>query len=866
MDHPLTSGEAKERFIKYGPNVLKEIHKSGIKEILLRQIKSNYLVYVLLLASIVSFIVHHITTGIAILVVIAFMILFGFIQEYKAEKAIEALKSLLAPTITVIRDNKEVTLLTKELVPDDFILLKTGDIIPADCNIIEQNNLEVDESALTGESVPVLKKTPSKEIKDENKIFMGTSIVNGKCKAVITHTGMNTSFGKIAYRISTIEKQLPLQKKVNHLTTTMASIAVILSIFAGTILVLQAPELTREVFYGILVTIIALSVSAFPESFPVVLTIALASGARNMAKQNAIVNRMSSIESIGSVTTICTDKTGTITQGEMTARKVYTNNSTFSVSGSGYSKQGEIAFHNKKADLKQEKSLKKLLEACVLCNDSKIKLNPKDEFEINGSPTESSLMVLAYKAELFKESLSFENPKLDEIPFSSERKFTSTLHKTKRGTTQFFVGALEKVLTKCSYELIDNEKVKLSPQRLEEIFEKNTEFAKKGLRVISFAFKENNLKLEHSEFIFLGLVGINDPPRQEVKDSIKACKKAGIDVKMLTGDNQHTASAIAKEVGLNGKSLTGEDLDNLTDKELTVKLKDHDVFARINPEHKLRIVKLLQDKKEIVAMTGDGINDAPALKEADVGIAMGIRGTAVTREVSDIVLKDDNFATIVSAIEHGRTIFNNIRKFAGYQFSCNSAELFTIVVGVILQFPLPLLALQILFVNLITDNMPSVTLAFNPKSSDVMNVKPKNPESNILNKHILILIILFGATIGTGVLFSFKQGLAFSLDTARTMALTTLIIFEVFSAYNFRSFRKSIFKTKILKNKWLVLASLGSITALMLVIYTPLNNVFGTTGLPLNLLGLSALIALSIIFVAEIVKKAYGKKAKVFYN
>ncbi|MBS3141382.1 HAD-IC family P-type ATPase [Candidatus Woesearchaeota archaeon] len=862
----LTSGEAKEKLLKYGLNEIKEVHTVSKKEILLRQVKGNYLILLLFLASVVSFLVSEIITSIVIIINIIFMILFGFFQEYKAEKAIAALKNLLTPTVLALRNNKETTVDVKELVPDDIIFLRDGSVIPADCIILVQKELEVNEAVLTGESLPVQKTALQKEITNKNLIYMGTHVVNGKCTAKVLHTGMNTKYGKIAYEISTIEKDIPLKHKVNKLATIMAVIAVSLSIVTGLLLLIQATVITKEILVGILLVVISLTVSCFPEGFPIVLTIALAAGTNAMAKKNAIVNRMSSVEAMGSVTVIATDKTGTITKGEMTATKIFVNDQLIDVSGSGYSKDGKFFIDKKEISPHSNYDLNRLLKAVTLCNDASIALNSNNSFEIHGSPTEASLLVLSSKANFSKDFLYHHSPKIDEILFTSEKKFMSTLHKTKTGTVQFYKGAFEKVIEKCSFYAKDKRKISLTPELKKSLHKQNEALGKQGLRVLAIAYKENVNNIEDSNFIFLGLVALSDPPREEVKDSLLICQKAGIRVIMLTGDNEHTAAAIASQIGLTGKTINGDELTTLNDEELAIKLKDTCVFARINPEHKLRIVRLLKNQGETVAMTGDGINDAPALKEADVGIAMGIKGTDVSREVSDIVLKDDNFSSIVSAIEGGRTIFSNIRKFTTYYFSCNYAELFIIVIALILGFPLPLLALQILFMNMVTDDLPALTLAFNPKSSDVMEIKPRPARSNILNKHLLFLIIILGTVMGIGSLIAFNHGLSYGLDYARTMAFFTLIFFQVFNAFSFRSFRKTIFHIDIFKNKWLLGASLISISSLFIISYTPLNKIFGVIPLAFTHWFYPILMALSIIIIADIIKLIYGKKSYLFYN
>lgn len=861
----LTQKQAKKELEEYGYNELKEILKISPLKILLRQIKNNFVVYLLFAAMIISFFVGKSVTAYTILAVIILVVSMGFFQEYKAEKAIAALKKMIMPISIVIRDGEEIEISSREIVPGDIIILRTGEKIPADCFILEAKELRVNEAVLTGESQEIKKfeLKSEKDYKKENQIFMGTLIVNGRCIAKVLHTGMNTEFGKIAGMISTAEKELPLQKKVNSITKYMVSIALIVSILTGFVMLIRNTPLSYALFIDVLIVVIALSVSAFPEGFPVVLMSTLASGAYRMAQKNAIVNRMSIIETLGETTVICSDKTGTITKGEMTIKKILCDNKVFEITGAGYEATGDFLLNSKKINVQKNNSLKLLLKAGVLCNDSKIERKGTDkEYIIKGTPTEAALLIASAKAGIFKEDLSFTRK--EEIPFSSERKIMSVACKEKSENYIYSKGALEVLLKNCKFIQRENGIFTLLERDRKLIMKINKELTSKSFRTLAIAYKKsrfNNKDSFEKELVFLGLVGMEDPPREEVKEALNLCYIAGINVKMITGDNKETAIAIAKQINLNkGDIIEGEELDKLTDNELVKIVRNTVIFARVRPEHKLRIVKALKENGEIVTMTGDGVNDAPALKEAHIGVAMGVGGTDVTREVADLTLKDDNFATIISAIKEGRTIFNNIQKFVTYQLSCNYAELLIIFLGILLGLPLPLLALQILFMNLVTDNLPAITLGFNPSSQDVMEAKPRK-KSHILDKKLISLIIIAGTIMGLitlGVFYFTLNILKQEIIVARTTALVTLIFFEIANAFNFRSFRKKVLNRSPFTNKYLIYASLISLLATFLIIYTPLNKVFETAPISLFNLLIALVASFIIIFVFDIMKLKKG--------
>jgi Ca2+-transporting ATPase len=867
----LTEKEAKKNLDKYGFNEIKEIGKISPLQILIRQVKSNFIIYLLLVAMILSFFVGKSITAYVILAVILAVILTGFFQEYKAEKAVEKLKEMIMPVSIVIRDGVQKEILTKEIVPEDILILRTGEKIPADCIILSDKNLLVNEAVLTGESDELSKSTaknlnnPSKD----NLLFAGSFIVDGKCVAKVIHTGMDTKFGKIASLISGAEKELPLQKKVNSISKYMATIGIIMAVLTGLAILMQS-EITNELLVEILILTIAIAVSAFPEGFPVVLITTLSAGAYRMAQKNAIVNRMSIIETLGETTIICTDKTGTITKGEMTVRKIFLNNNLIEVTGEGYEGNGEFLLNKKKLIPSSYKPLNIFLKTAVNCNDANIKRTREDKiFHISGAPTEAALLVMSSKANVYSEDF---NERIDEIPFSSERKMMSVLCKEENKKFIYTKGALEFILKKCKYIQREDGVFRLLERDKQRILNEKKNMASDSLRTLSFAYKETNSKnlkdSDEEDLIFLGIVGMEDPPRKGVKEALIHCERAGIKIKMITGDDKETAISIAKQIGLkSGKVVDGSEIDELSDKDFFKIVRQAVIFSRVKPEHKLRIVHALKEHGEIITMTGDGVNDAPALKEAHIGVAMGKNGTDVSKSVADLTLKDDNFVTLVDAIKEGRTIFNNIRKFVTYQLSCNYAELMILFVGVLLvpvfgwPFPL-LLALQILFMNIVTDNLPAITLGLNHSSEDIMEEKPRK-NTNILNKRLFLTLIIAGTLMAVFVLSTFYftfNILGQTTKDARTTALLALIVLEIAGAFNFRSFRKTTLNRSPLVNPYLAIASLISLIATFLIIYTPLNKIFETIPLPLLDWIIALGFGLLLILIFDIFKKINNKK------
>ncbi|MBL7051569.1 MAG: calcium-translocating P-type ATPase, SERCA-type [Nanoarchaeota archaeon] len=797
----LSALEAKKRLKEYGLNKIGKERKIPILKIALNQL-NDPLLWILFFAIIVSLVIQHYIDAFVILAIVLFNAIFGFFQEFKAEKAIEHLRTLQESKTEVLRNNKILVINSTELVPGDIILLEEGDKVPADARLFEVVDLKVDEASLTGESNPVTKTikiiNKAKALGDQtNMVFTGTIVVSGRGKAIVVNTGTKTELGKIAHEIETIEEEItPLQKRLKEIGKW-------LTIFVTAICILI---FTLGIARGFLISdmflmAISLAVAAIPEGLPAVVTITLALGLKKMLKRKALIRKLRSVETLGSVTVICSDKTGTLTKNEMTVTKIFANKKEYDVTGIGYSVLGKILFKKKESS----KELTKLLTVSTTCNNATIEI---------GDPTERALKVLAEKINI--KAID----RVSEVPFSSDSKFMSVTDKNK---IQYMKGALEVVLKKCSYIEINGKKRKLTAKDKKEIFAKNAELSKEALRVLAIAYGKKNL-------IFLGLVGMIDPPREEVKQSIALCKDAGIRAVMITGDHKLTAEAVAKEVGIQGDSLEGIELDGLSDKQLRKLVKTVSIYSRVNSLHKARILKSLQSNGEIVAMTGDGVNDAPAIKQSNVGIAMNIKGTEITKDVSDLILLDDNFATIVAAVEEGRTIYNNIKKFVKYLLAANFGEIAIITLPILFGFPLPMLPVQILWINLVTDSFPALALGADPANPNIMKKKPRNPnESFFVNTKTFMFFATIISTLVTLGIFLYYLNQEASLDTARTVAFTTLIMFELFLVFSCRSDTSSLFKLK--NNIYLIGAVFLSLILHLLLIYTPLSVYFSLTAL-----------------------------------
>jgi len=872
----LSNKEAARRLQEFGYNELVEGKRITALQILLNQFKDIFVI-ILLIAIFLCVIVGEGIDAITISAIVILNAIVGFSQEYKSEKAMEAMKKLTAPRARVIRDGKELVIPAREVVPGDIVVLEAGDRVPADGRLLEVSELKTNEAVLTGESTSIEKSvevlSPETPVADrKNMVFMGTYLTYGRGKAVITSTGMNTEFGKIAEMVQAVEEEEPpLKIKLAKFATKLGKIIVIICAIIFFI------EFLRDLlFHGFsLQTVsdaflisIALAVSAVPEGLPAITTVTLALGARELAKRNALIRRLASVETLGSTTVICSDKTGTLTKGEMTVRKIYVNNKVIEVSGTGYEPKGEFRQSGEKIDPKNHQGLESLLKIGVLCNNSGY-----DGKNIIGDPTEAALLVVAAKAEMWREQLEKGYPRLKEFPFSSERKRMTTIHKTPEDKTVALIkGAPEVVLERCTHLIEDGEIKKLTSRKKKRILEMNEKMASDALRVLGMAFKEvseNFEKLSETEvesgLIFVGLVGMIDPPREEVKDAVRKCEEAGIKTVMITGDHKLTAVAIAKELGMFKSSLvlTGKELDAMSDDDFEKIVEKVDVYARVSPEHKIRIVSALKKRGHIVAMTGDGVNDAPAVKNADIGIAMGITGTDVTREAADMVLADDNFATIVNAVEGGRTIYDNIRKFVFFLIRCNFDELaviatFAFIFGADL---LPLTAPMILWINLVTDGGPALALSMDPPVEDPMKKPPRNPKEGILHGRLFAILVSFTMQyLGTTLLFCgalFWAGIP--LEKARTMAFMQAALRELIIVWNCRSEKKNAFEVSFLSNKYLLVAVLASIALTVSLCYVPLLQVmFETT--PLTLYDWIPVLGIALSGFLLLPKWLYGRK------
>ncbi len=836
----LDQGEAKTRLEKYGPNVLTEEEKTTPFKIFLEQFK-NFLILILIAAVVVSAAIGEVFDAGVIFAIVVACAGLGFIQEYRSEKAIQALKKMAAPTAKVLRDGKEEEIPATEVIPGDIILLATGDRVPADARVIEAANLTTDESSLTGESVPVQKTTEpihqgEVAVGDRtNMVFSATVVTYGRGKTVVAATGMGTEFGRIAGMIQGVEeKKTPLEERLDHigkwlgiLCLTVVAVVFVLEIF------LRGADLLEMFIWSV-----SLAVAAVPEALPAVVTGSLAIGVQRMARNNAIVRRLPAVETLGCTSVICSDKTGTLTKNEMTVRKIYTHGSVIEVTGVGFEPRGEFLRDGNPSDPKGETGLELLLKAIALCNDSKL-VRSNEGWSIRGDPTEGALLVVAQKGRIDAEQLRATHSRIDEIPFESDRKRMTVICRGEREELVAWVkGAPETILSQSTHMVRDGRVEPLSEEEKKAILAANEEFASDALRVLGAAYRDlhepmGEYTAENTEkgLTFLGLMGMIDPPREEVRDAMASCVAAGIRPVMITGDHKLTAMAVARELGQldnealqAGKTmaLSGVELDRLSDEEFEGVVEDIVVYARVSPEHKLRIVNAWQKRGEVVAMTGDGVNDAPALKQADIGVAMGITGTDVTKEASDMTLTDDNFATIVRAIEEGRGIYENIKKYLVFLLRCNVGEILILGLTGLLGLPLPLIALQILWVNLTTDGLPALALGVDPSDPDLMERPPRNPKESVFTKKVQWYIGALAVNMFVGLLPVFcwywkSEGLV----KARTMVLVTIILFEMFNAFNSRSERHSIFKLGWFSNKWLVWAVLSSLFLMVLVLYVP---------------------------------------------
>ena len=867
-ENGLTREQAKKRLIEFGLNKISKKKKTSQIFIFLKQFNSP-LIYILFVAMIISFIFHHLIDAYVILAVVLINGAIGFVQERKAERAIDALQRLIISYAKVYRNNQIMKIPSKEVVPGDIIFLEEGDKVPADAYIFEMKNFRTQESSLTGESFPQEKNlkvlSESTTLPDRtNMVFMSTLVVSGEAKAIVVATANKTEIGQVAESIQEIvQPKMHFNEKVNQLAVQMA-------IFAGigaVIIFLIGFFINKLEFFDIFLFTIASLVSGIPEGLPAVLIIVLAIGARRMAKRNAVIRHLPAVETLGVATIIATDKTGTLTQNSITVEKIITSEGEFSVTGNGWLPVGRFFYNKTPINPLKDSVLKKLLFISTLCNKGNL-LRKDGEYEITGDPTEVALLVLGKKAGLDKQRL--DEKVIDDFAFSSDLKFRASLVKSPSNKKHLcVVGAFETVLKNSSYFIESNKKLKLNNKTREEFLAKAEKLAKKGMRVLALAYKDlpnyadSASKDLVNNLIFVGLVGMKDPPRPEIKQAIEKAKNAGIRIIMKTGDHKETAIAIAKEIGLvKGKvqALTEKDLTKLSEEEFKEAVKNINIFARVTPKMKSKIIKTLQEQGEIVAMTGDGVNDAPALKGADIGIAMGIIGTDVARESSEMILTDDNFASIVSAVEEGRIVFRNVRQTSFFLITTNVAEHVTIVASLAMGLPLPMLPIQILYMNLVTGGVVDVTLAMEPGHHDVLNEPPKDKNERILNKELIPLLLLMSGLMVIGTIPLFMHFLP-DIDKARTVAFVSMSMFQLFNVFNMRSLKKSLFKIGIFSNKWLTWGLIVSFLAMLGTIYLPwIKDIFQFVPLSMAEFGLITLIASSVFVVGEIYKLVRYRK------
>ncbi|MGM7720316.1 calcium-translocating P-type ATPase, SERCA-type [Metabacillus sp. Hm71] len=858
-DLGLTSKEVQKREQKFGYNELKEADRPSAIIVFLSQFK-DFMVLVLLAATLISGLLGEYIDAIAIIAIVIVNGVLGFFQERKAERSLEALKELSAPQVMALRDGEWMRILSKELVPGDVVKFTSGDRIGADMRLIEAKSLEVEESALTGESLPVQKSTQPIAGKEvgigdlTNMVFMGTLVTRGSGVGIVVGTGMNTAMGQIADLLQNAETmETPLQRRLEQLGKILIVVALFLTVLVVGIGVLQGHDL-----YNMFLAGVSLAVAAIPEGLPAIVTVALSLGVQRMIKQKSIVRKLPAVETLGCASVICSDKTGTMTQNKMTVTHVWSGERQWNVSGTGYHPHGEFLYHDRAVDVAKTKTLQQILTFGALCNSASI-IEKEGDYRLDGDPTEGALLVAAMKAGLYKEILMRNFEVIEEFPFDSARKMMSVIIKDKAGKRFVVTKGAPDVLLGLSKDILWNEK----QERLNRDYEAKVKtaieaLASQALRTIAIAFKplqaadKINTSFEaEKDLVFIGLQGMIDPPRPEVKQAVKECRDAGIKTVMITGDHVITAKAIAKQLNIlptNGSVMEGKDLSALSVEELEEVVDDVYVFARVSPEHKLKIVKALQNRGHIVAMTGDGVNDAPAIKAADIGISMGITGTDVAKEASSLVLVDDNFATIKSAIKEGRNIYENIRKFIRYLLASNVGEILVMLFAMILALPLPLVPIQILWVNLVTDGLPAMALGLDQPEGDLMKRKPRHPKEGVFARGLGWKVVSRGFLIGIATLSAFMivyYRNPNELAYAQTIAFATLVMAQLIHVFDCRS-EKSIFERNPFENMYLIGAVISSILLMLVVIYyPPLQPIFHTLPIMtrdwLLVLGLSAI-------------------------
>ena len=849
----LSSDEAVARHLHYGPNRLREAPPRSRWLLLADQFK-GVLILVLIGAAILAAVIGDLTDSMVILAVVFINAFLGFSQEHRAEQSLAALKKMLAPTAEVRRDGQTMTLSAEELVPGDIVLLGSGDRVPADGRVIAAHSFEVDESALTGESRTVGKHVNSLAGRNvplaerANLFFMNTIVTRGRAEMVITATGMRTELGLLAgMLVETVESPTPLQVQLDHLGRRLALVA-------GTVVafMLLAGLLRGEPWVIMVMTAIALAVAAIPEGLPAVVTVTLAIGLQRMARNQAIVKRLAAVETLGCTSVICSDKTGTLTVNQMTARQLYTGGQHLQVSGEGYTPVGEITGSGSSLP-----DMDALLIPISLCNDSELRAS-----RVIGDPMDGALLTVAKKAGYDPEELQLRYPRVAEIPFDSEHKYQATFHLVGGRVRVMVKGASDVLLNNCTTVYNENGDQVLDSAQLEQIEHANRQMADTGLRVLAVAWTElqardfepqGDLFKYLKDLVFTGLVGLMDPPRPEARDAIALCHDAGISIKMITGDQKNTAAAIARELGIVGEVVTNAELDAMSDEELSAGIENMGVFARATPQQKVRIVLALKSRGHITAMTGDGVNDAPALKTADIGVAMGLTGTDVAREAATMVLTDDNFATIVKAVKEGRTIYENIVKFVRFQLSTNIGAILTVLVAPFLGLPLPFNPIQLLWVNIIMDGPPAMALGLDPAQPDIMSHKPRKTSNRILQLRLLGKLVAYGLTMMVGTLGVLWWGLQTgSALHAQSLAFTTFVLFQVFNAFNARVAGESTFNANFFRNRTLWMALAGVVILQVLAVqWTTAHAIFNVEKLAPGDWLLATVVASSVLVLEE---------------
>lgn len=868
----LSSSEALNRLEKYGPNAIESSNKKSLAKKIIEQIVDP-MVILLIVAAIVSAFTGDVVECVIIIAIVVINAIMSIIQEGKAEDSVAALQKMSSPEATVIRDGQRKHVKAEELVPGDIVVLETGDIIPADMRLIESSNLKIDESSLTGESVAVEKDanfTTSEDVgigDRENYVHSSSIVTYGHGIGLVATTGEDTEIGKIATSLDQVEeKETPLQKQLKKLSKVLALLVIVVCIAVFGLGYLRGGDDLLETF----MVAVSLAVAAIPEGLTAVVTIVLSIGMNRMAERKAIVKNLLSVETLGSTTVICSDKTGTLTQNEMTITKVFTNDEEFEVEGSGYKPEGDIRNANKEV-IGEDGQIELLMTIASLCNDANL-TREGEEYKITGDPTEGAMLTFSEKWNINQENLNEKHPRIEEIPFDSTRKMMTTFHEMDGKYYAFTKGAPDVIMSHSSQILENGEMVDFDDAKRKIYSDKNNDLASQALRVMAYAFRpldtlDQDLTTENIEkdMIFVGLTGMIDPPRPEAKAAVAECHASGIDVIMITGDYFETALAIAKELGIassRDQAMQGSELNDKTEEEIREIVKTKRIFARVSPENKVQLVKALEANDNVVAMTGDGVNDAPAIKNADIGVSMGITGTDVAKDASDMILVDDNFATIVNAVEEGRVIFSNIKKFVSFLLSCNIAEVLIVFLSILMGLPSPLTPIQLLWLNLVTDAFPALALGVEPAEPGLMEEPPRDPRESIISGDVRTNLISQSIFITIAVLASYIIGLKWifpdSIEGAHTMVFATLITSELLRAFSVRSTKYTLKELGFASNPHLIKAVILSFALLLVVMYVPvLRDLFEVVSFTWEWIPVLALALIPLVFgeVAKVVRR-----------